>query len=145
MNEERGGVPKGVAAVAVMTDGVQVRVLVGSTSGRGAPISTTRSPPTSTAQLGLLIMQAVQAGSAPPGLETPESGTGPARCCLLSSPRRPQEAWGRAPCEVGIPQGKTRAPYAASLTKLGLMMYWMYWLQTTTRFDRLETTNQGTA
>ena len=88
-------------------------------------------------------MQAAQAGSGPlsPGLETPR---GLARRCLLSSPRRPQEAWGRAPCEVGISQGDTRAPYAASLTKLWLMMYWMYWLQTT-RFDGLETRNQGTA
>lgn len=78
MNEERGGVPKGVAAVAVM-DGVQVRALVGSTSGRGAPIGTTRSPPTSPAQLGLLTMQAVQAGSGHPGPRNP-----PGSCTLLS-------------------------------------------------------------
>ncbi len=95
MNEERGGVPKGVAAVAVMTDGVQVRVLVGSTSGRGAPISTTRSPPTSTAQLGLLIMQAVQAGSGP-------RASKPLRyrpCALLSPelPKAPAGSLGASP------------------------------------------------
>ena len=86
--------PKGVAAAAVM-DGVQIRVLVSSTSGRGAPISTTTRPHR-LAQLGLLTIQAAQAGSGPlsPGLENP-----PGPCPPLSPelPKAPAGSLGASP------------------------------------------------